>query len=98
VTTYALHPGVIASDVWREVPWPIRPVVKMFMKTVEEGAATSIYCATAPELQSHSGRYYDECKEREPASMGKDDALAKELWKRSEEWTREDRPKREARA
>ena len=25
VTTYALHPGVIASDVWREVPWPIRP-------------------------------------------------------------------------
>jgi len=24
VTTYALHPGTIASDVWRSVPWPIR--------------------------------------------------------------------------
>jgi len=98
VTTYALHPGVIASDVWREVPWPIRPVMKMFMKTNEEGAATSIYCATAPELENVSGRYYDECKEREPASLARDEALAKELWRRSVEWTREDRPKSEARA
>lgn len=24
VTTYSLHPGVIASDIWRRVPWPVR--------------------------------------------------------------------------
>ena len=27
VTTYSLHPGTVASDVWREVPWPIRPLI-----------------------------------------------------------------------
>ncbi len=27
VHSYALHPGVIASEVWREVPWPIRPLM-----------------------------------------------------------------------
>jgi hypothetical protein len=71
--------------------------MKMFMKTNEEGAATSIYCATAPELASESGRYYDDEKEREPAPLAKDEALAKELWRRSVEWTREARPESEAR-
>lgn len=89
VTTYSLHPGVIASDVWRAVPWPIRPMAKWFMKSTEEGAATSIHCATAPELASASGRYYDECKEKKPNPLADDEALAKELWQRSVEWTRE---------
>ncbi len=88
VTVYALHPGVIASDVWRKVPWPIRPLMKMFMKSNDEGAQTSIYCATAPELASQSGRYYEECKEKEPAKLARDPELAKELWDRSAAWTK----------
>ena len=28
ITTYSLHPGAIASDVWRRVPWPVRPLIK----------------------------------------------------------------------
>lgn len=91
VTTYALHPGVIASDVWREVPWPIRPVMKRFMKTNEEGAAVVVHCATAPELAGVSGRYYDEGRETEPSALARDDALADELRRRSLEWTREAR-------
>jgi NAD(P)-dependent dehydrogenase (short-subunit alcohol dehydrogenase family) len=88
VRTYALHPGVIASDVWRRVPWPIRPVMKAFMKSSEEGAATSIHCATAPELADHTGRYYDDCAEKAPSALADDAALAAELWERSVEWTR----------
>lgn len=86
VTTYSLHPGVIASDVWREVPWPIRPVMKLFMKSNEEGAATSIYCATAPELEHRSGRYYVDCAERATSKLAQDQRLQKELWRRSAEW------------
>lgn len=86
VTTYAVHPGVIASEIWRRIPWPIRPVVRAFMKTVEEGAQTSLYCATAPELADQSGRYYDDCKERRPSRLAHDDALAAELWRRTAEW------------
>jgi NAD(P)-dependent dehydrogenase (short-subunit alcohol dehydrogenase family) len=87
VHSYALHPGVIASDVWRQVPWPFRSVMKMFMKTTEEGAQTSLYCASSADVADHDGRYYDDCKEA-PCSKVADDAdLAKTLWQKSEEWT-----------
>lgn len=89
VSTYSLHPGVVASDIWRRVPWPIRPLMKRRMITNEEGAKTSLYCATAPELEGKTGRYWDKCAEREPSVLAQDDALAKELWTKSELWTRE---------
>ena len=88
VTTYALHPGVVATDVWRRVPRPVRWVMKKFMVTPEEGAQTSIRCATAPELASETGRYYDrDGKERRPNKLANDEELAKTLWNRSAEWT-----------
>lgn len=86
VTTYSLHPGVIASDVWRNVPWPIRPLMTMFMKSNEEGAATSIHCATSAEAASETGLYYDECQVREPSAPALDAALAEKLEEQSREW------------
>jgi NAD(P)-dependent dehydrogenase (short-subunit alcohol dehydrogenase family) len=88
VTTYSLHPGAIASDVWRRVPWPIDRVMKLFMKSTEEGARTSLYCATDRSLANVSGRYYDDCQEKEPSKVATPE-LGAELWKRSEEWTSE---------
>ena len=88
VTTYSLHPGVVATDVWRRVPRPFRWVMKKFMVTPEEGAQTSIRCATAPELASETGRYYDhDGKERRPNKLANDEELAKQLWTKSAEWT-----------
>jgi NAD(P)-dependent dehydrogenase (short-subunit alcohol dehydrogenase family) len=86
VTTYSLHPGVVASDVWRSVPWPIRPLIKSFMLTTEDGAKTTLYCATSDACANETGLYYDECKVREPGAAAHDTKLAEELWKRSEEW------------
>jgi retinol dehydrogenase-12 len=86
VTAYALHPGVVASDIWRRVPWPIRPLITRRMLTVEQGAQTSLYCATAPELAQVSGRYYEACAEREPSAVATPE-LGARLWQRSEEWT-----------
>jgi retinol dehydrogenase 12 len=85
VTTYSLHPGTIASDVWREVPWPIRPLMKLHMRSPAEGARTSLYCATAPELASETGLYYDDCRRREPSRHATPERAA-ELWARSEAW------------
>lgn len=87
IHTYALHPGVIASDVWRKVPWPVRPIMTAFMKSSAEGAQTSIYCATSEEVAGHTGRYYDECAEKEPSALAEDEALAEELRERSVEWS-----------
>jgi retinol dehydrogenase-12 len=88
VTTYSLHPGAIASNVWRRVPWPVDAVMKLFMKSNEEGAQTSIYCATSPEVANESGKYYDSSREKEPSSRATPQ-LAAELWEKSEEWTAE---------
>lgn len=88
ITTYALHPGVIKSEIWRRIPWPVRPLVTRNMLTVEEGAMTSLHCATSPTLSKDSGRYYADCKEA-PTNKVATEELALELWTRSEEWCQE---------
>jgi NAD(P)-dependent dehydrogenase (short-subunit alcohol dehydrogenase family) len=85
VTTYALHPGVIASDVWRQVPWPIRPLMKLRMKSPAEGAQTTLYCATSPDVENESGRYYDDSRPAEPGP-GATPELASELWEKTSAW------------
>lgn len=86
VTTYALHPGVVATEVWRSVPWPLQGLIKLFMITPEEGARTTLYCATAPEVAGETGLYYDKCRPKTPSRAARDEALAQELWRRSEAW------------
>ena len=86
VSTYALHPGVVATDVWRSVPWPIRALMKLRMISTEEGARTTLHCATAAALGGKTGQYYSRCQPRTPSDMGRDTALAAELWRRSEIW------------
>src|SRR5258708_6161885 len=58
ITTYALHPGVVASDIWRRVPWPIRPLIKLRMISPEEGAVTSLYCATSDSVAAGPRRLH----------------------------------------
>jgi NAD(P)-dependent dehydrogenase (short-subunit alcohol dehydrogenase family) len=86
VTTYSLHPGVVASGIWRNVPWPVRPLLKLFMKSNDEGARTTLWCATSPDLASETGLYYDECTPRKPSAVARDEALGRELWRRSLDW------------
>jgi retinol dehydrogenase 12 len=86
VTACSLHPGVVASDVWRAVPWPLRGLLKIAMMSTEDGAATSLYCATSPVLAGESGLYYDKSARKPASEVARDPALAAELWKRSEDW------------
>lgn len=87
VATASLHPGVVATDLWRRLPGPLRWGIKRFMITEEEGARTSIFCATAPEIADRSGRYWDERqRERSPSAVALDRDLQDELWTRSEAW------------
>jgi NAD(P)-dependent dehydrogenase (short-subunit alcohol dehydrogenase family) len=92
VNAYALHPGVVASDIWRSVPWPLRGLLKLAMISTEEGARTSLYCATSAEVAGDSGKYYDRCKPKAPSAVAQDARLAAELWSRSEAWVNEASP------
>ena len=88
VTAYSLHPGVVASDVWRSVPWPLRSLIKLMMISPEQGAATTLHCATSAEAGRESGLYYDRSRPKQPSAVAQDAALAAQLWKRSEDWLR----------
>src|SRR5215510_1311001 len=84
VTTYALHPGVVATDVWRRVPAPLRWLIKKFMITPEQGAEASLRCATDPALAGQTGRFYDVGGvEKEPNPVANDVELARTLWTKS---------------
>lgn len=88
VTVYAVHPGVVATDAWRQVPAPVRWVMKKFMITPEEGARSTLRCALDPELAGESGRYYRVGGvERKPSRLASDEALAATLWQKSAAWT-----------
>lgn len=85
VTAYALHPGVVASQIWRRVPWPARQIMTRKMLTIEAGARTSLHCATSPEAAGESGKYYDKCEITEPSAVATPE-LAARLWEHSENW------------
>jgi NAD(P)-dependent dehydrogenase (short-subunit alcohol dehydrogenase family) len=85
VTMYSLHPGVIASDIWRSVPWPIRPLMKLRMHSPEDGARTSLYCATSPDVAQESGGYYEDAQRKEPGPAATPQVAA-DLWERTTEW------------
>jgi NAD(P)-dependent dehydrogenase (short-subunit alcohol dehydrogenase family) len=93
VTTYALHPGVVATEIWRRLPGPVQWLLRRFMISVEEGARTTLWCATAPELASETGRYYSWTPQgprpATPTAVAQDDALAARLWDASERFVRE---------
>jgi len=86
IAAYALHPGVVASDIWRRVPWPARTVLTRRMLTTERGAATSLYCATSSSVAGASGLYYDDCRAQAPSAVATPE-LAGLLWEYSAEWT-----------
>lgn len=60
VTTYAVHPGVVSSELFRHsfllcLLWRI---LSPFIKSAREGAQTSLHCALAEGLELLSGKYF----------------------------------------
>ena len=87
VSTYALHPGIVDTGIWREMPALLRPLMKLRgMLSLEEGARTTLYCATRCP-PSESGLYYAKSRLAVPSNAAQDPTLASELWRRSQEWT-----------
>lgn len=85
INTYALHPGVVASNIWNRLPGPIESFVKLFMLSNEDGAKTSLYCAADPACADETGLYYNEsATQRVSKHVTKE--LESELWERSIEW------------
>jgi NAD(P)-dependent dehydrogenase (short-subunit alcohol dehydrogenase family) len=89
VTANALHPGVVRTAFGAEDPASVQrflvPIVRPFMKSPEQGAATSIHLASSPDLEEVSGRYFANCKAKRSAERSYDHAVAARLWQISTE-------------
>jgi len=86
VHTYAVHPGGVASDVWRRIPNPLRWAMLKMMLTVEQGAVSSLKAATDPDLAYETGQYYTTYGKPKAPSKVATPALGKELWDKSAAW------------
>jgi len=80
VTSNVLHPGGVATDIMRDLPWLVRKLVGLAFITPEEGAKTTIMLAADPALAEVSGVYFDQCKRAEPSPLAGDQALRRRLW------------------
>ena len=89
-TSNSLHPGVIReTNIARNLPAAMGSVQSMSGKTIPEGAATTCYVATYPELTGVSGLYFDDCNAVAPGGYMEDREMALRLWEVSEELTRD---------
>ena len=91
VTANSLHPGLIATGIGQtnalaRLVWRLVVRVRGGI-SVEEGARTSLYLATSPDVAGLSGGYYVRCRlaELQTRPEAVSDAVAERLWKVSEE-------------
>ena len=88
VSSYSLHPGVVDTEVWRELPGFLRPLLRLRgLLTPEEGAQTTLYCALQAPA-SESGLYYDKSRIKTPSRIAQDAHLAEQLWHQSLQWVK----------
>lgn len=91
VSTYSLHPGLVASEAarymdttwFRGAQWFHDKVLARFIKTPEQGAQTSIHCAVCEETAYDTGLYYRDCKISSCKSLVNDTVLLQKFWEES---------------
>jgi NAD(P)-dependent dehydrogenase (short-subunit alcohol dehydrogenase family) len=87
VTVNCLHPGGVNTGLGDQngrVLAVLAKLVKVFMRSPERGAATSIHLATAPELERVSGCYFADCREHKSSAISHDRSVQEKLWEISE--------------
>ena len=89
ITVNCLHPGFVASKFGHNNSGLKVAFLKLAQKlkaiTVEEGAETSIFLASSPEVEETSGKYYYKMREKESSTESRDEDTRKRLWNITEE-------------
>jgi NAD(P)-dependent dehydrogenase (short-subunit alcohol dehydrogenase family) len=88
VTVNCLHPGVIASGFGQTYGSAVSVLVKLarpFLLSTEEGARTSVYLASSPEVAGVTGKYFSKCKPVKSNAVSYDVQSQQKLWSLSEQ-------------
>jgi len=88
ITTYSLHPGVVNTNFASEsnswFAW-FFDLGRMFMRSPEKGAETSVYLCLEEGIEHLSGSYFRDKKPVNPVKVAHSDEDCQRLWERSEE-------------
>jgi NAD(P)-dependent dehydrogenase (short-subunit alcohol dehydrogenase family) len=87
IVSYALHPGVVNTNIWTSAKGILRFfvwILKLFMISPEKGAQTMIYLATQPRLEQKSGQYFVKCEVSKTAPIAENEEARNKLWAISE--------------
>lgn len=89
VTANCLHPGTIRTNIWSHAgaATPLALLGSLFMKGADEGAKTSVYLASSPEVAKVTGKYFVDMKPRASSRESYDELAARKLWDMSAELT-----------
>jgi len=89
VTANCLHPGAVRTNIWSHAgPFtPFTKLASLFMRSPEEGAKTSVYLASSPEVEGVTGKYYEDCRPKPSSPESYDQGAAARLWELSERMT-----------
>ncbi|HEY7898043.1 MAG TPA: SDR family oxidoreductase [Gemmatimonadaceae bacterium] len=82
ITANTLHPGVVATEIWRHVPI-LDLLSRWFMMSPEKGARTTVYLAASADVATVTGKYFDKCEPKETTPLSRDQALQEKLWSAS---------------
>ena len=85
VTVNVLHPGLVATELARDYPGILRAALGLFSLSPVRGADCSLHVATAPELASVSGEYFEKSRVKTAARDARDEQAQERLWKITEE-------------
>ena len=92
VTANALHPGFVATGFGMNNGTLMKAAMGLAQRfgaiTPEEGARTSVYLASSPEVEGVSGKYFVKCAIAEPSRAALDEEAARRLWAVSAEMVR----------
>ena len=90
ITANAVHPGVLATEIWNKTPRVARILVRpftWFMDRPDVGGAAVMNLVTGSAGDAVTGRYFHMLEGKSPDAQAQDEILARELWERSLEWT-----------
>lgn len=88
ITSNSLHPGTVSTNFAAEsgaIFGAVLSLARPFLKTPEQGAATSIYLAASPQVNHVTGLYFDDSKPKTPTKDAQNNFYAKRLWDMSAE-------------
>jgi retinol dehydrogenase-12 len=84
VTVNALHPGHVATDIWKTNFSFVGPALKwimgVFALTPEQGADNTIFLASSPLVTGITGKYFVKREPVPSAPISYDEKMAKRLW------------------